>query len=115
ADAALGEQLRELLGVDEVTLDRVLQVGLPVQLDRAGDVAGAVGAGVLVDLDVDGVRRVEIALGPVNGDQDVGACHGMDPFGVRQVETGVRRRRATNGYSWQPRQIPKAALRKAAN
>ena len=52
-------------GVDEVALDRVLQIGLPVQLDRAGDVADVVGAGVLVDLDEDGVGRVEIALGPV--------------------------------------------------
>ena len=59
-DAAFGQQLRELLLVDEVAPDRVLQVGLPVQLDRAGDVAAVVGAGVLVDLDEDDVGRVEI-------------------------------------------------------
>ena len=74
------EQLGELLGVDEIALDRVLQIGAPVQLDRAGDVAAVVGAGVLVDLDEDDVGGVEIALGPVGGDQDVGACHGVDPF-----------------------------------
>ena len=82
----VGQQLRELLRVDEVALDRVLQVGLPVQLDGAGDVAAVVGAGVLVDLDEDGVRRVEIALGPVGGDQDVGACHGGNPFGCLLFE-----------------------------
>ena len=74
-DAAVGQQLGELLLVDEVALDRVLQIGLPVQLDGAGDVPAVVGAGVLVDLDEDDVGRVEIALGPVSGDQDVGACH----------------------------------------
>ena len=35
ADAPVGQQLRELLGVDEVALDVVLQIGLPVQLDGA--------------------------------------------------------------------------------
>ena len=79
-DAAVAEQLGELLGVDEVAPDGVLQIGTPVQLDRAGDVAVVVGAGVLVDLDEDDVVGVEIALGPVGGDQDVGACHGGDPF-----------------------------------
>ena len=75
-DALVGQQLGELLLVDEVALDRILEVGLPVQLHGAGDVPAVVGAGVLVDLDEDGVGRVEIALGPVGGDQDVGACHG---------------------------------------
>jgi hypothetical protein len=54
-----------LLGVDEVALDGVLQVGAPVQLDRAGDVAAVIGGGVLVDLDEDDVRGVKIALSPV--------------------------------------------------
>ncbi len=79
-DAAIAEQLGELLGVDEVTTDRVLQIGTPVQLHRAGDVAVVVGAGVFVDLDEDHVVGIEIALGPVGGDQDVGACHMGDPF-----------------------------------
>ena len=56
ADAALGEQRLELLLVDEVPTDRVLQVGLPVDLDRAGDVATVVRRGVLVDLDQHHVR-----------------------------------------------------------
>ena len=37
--------------VDEVALDRVLQVGVPVDLDRARDVADVVEQHVLVGLD----------------------------------------------------------------
>ncbi len=75
------EQLGKLLGVDEVAPDGVLQIGTPVQLYRSRDVTIVVSAGVLVDLDEDDVVGIEIALGPVGGDQDVGACHGGDPFG----------------------------------
>src|SRR5271166_6096551 len=49
--APVGQQFGELLRVDEVALDRVLQIAAPVELDRAGDVAAVVGAGVLVDFD----------------------------------------------------------------
>jgi hypothetical protein len=65
ADAPLGQQRLELGLVDEVAAYRVLEVGLPVQLDRAGDVTGLVGGGVLVDLDEDGVGGVEVLLCPV--------------------------------------------------
>ena len=75
-DAALGQQGAELLGVDEVTADRILQVGLPVELDGAGDVAAVVGAGVFVDLDEDDAIGVEVLLSPIGADQDVGTCHG---------------------------------------
>ena len=54
----VAEQLGELLRVDEVALDRVLQVGAPVQLDRAGDVAGVISAGVLVYFDEDDVGSI---------------------------------------------------------
>jgi hypothetical protein len=64
-----------LLGVDEVTPYGVLQIGTPVQLHRPGDVTMVVSLGVFVDLDEDDVVDIEIALGPVSGDQDVGACH----------------------------------------
>ena len=52
-DAALGQQRLELLLVDEVAADLVLEVGGPVELDGALDVALVVGGGVLVDLDED--------------------------------------------------------------
>ncbi len=50
-DATLGQQLGELLGVDEVTFDRILQVGAPVQLDRAGNMVTVICTGVLVHFD----------------------------------------------------------------
>ncbi len=93
-DTAVAQQLGELLGVDEVTPDGVLQIGTPVQLHGPGDVAAVVGAGVLVDLDEDDVIGIEIALGPVGGDQDVGACHMGSPFGgyagSEVLEAGLR-------------------------
>jgi len=60
-----GEQLRELLLVNEIAAHRILQVLLPVQLDSAGNVPVVVGRGVLVDLDENRVGGIEIALGPV--------------------------------------------------
>ena len=66
--------------VDEVPADRVLQVGLPVELDGAGDVAGVVGGGVLVDLDEDDARGVEVLLGPVGRDECGVATHRITPL-----------------------------------
>ena len=74
-DAPLGQQRLELLLVDEVAADLVLQVGLPVELDRALDVALVVGRGVLVDLDQDDAGGVEVVLHPLGGDERVVAGH----------------------------------------
>ena len=74
-DALGGQQLLEAGLVDEVAAHRVLQLGLPVELDGAGDVAAVVGGGVLVDLDEDRVGGVEVLLGPVGTDQGVLAAH----------------------------------------
>ena len=76
-DAALGQQRLELLLVDEVAADLVLQVGGPVELDGAPDVALVVGRGVLVDLDQDDLRVVEVVLDPLGGDERVLAAHGF--------------------------------------
>ena len=51
ADAPLGQQRLETCLVHEVTADMVLQILLPVELDRVADVALVVGRGVLVHLD----------------------------------------------------------------
>ena len=75
-DAALGEQRLELLLVDEVAADLVLEVGRPVELDGALDVALVVGGGVLVDLDEDDAVGVEVVLDPLGGDERVLAAHG---------------------------------------
>ena len=50
----------EALGVDVVARDRVVQVGVPVDLDRAGDVAGVVEQDVLVGLDDHEAGVVEV-------------------------------------------------------
>ncbi len=71
ADPALPEELLELGLLDDVALDRILQVVLPVQLDRAGDVALVVEVGVLVDLgDADAVV-VQVLCQPVGADEHV--------------------------------------------
>ena len=56
-DALRAEQRGERLAVDVVALHRVVEVGVPVDLDRAGDVAGLVEQDVLVGLDDDEAGR----------------------------------------------------------
>ncbi|GAB3310300.1 hypothetical protein GCM10027451_20890 [Geodermatophilus aquaeductus] len=87
ADALGRQQLLELLLADEVAAQRVLQVELPVELDRALDVALVVGAGVLVDLDEDDAGLADVLLGPVGGDEHVVAAHGrfLRVVGVRTI------------------------------
>ena len=75
-DALLGQQRLELLLVDEVTTDLVLQVGGPVELDGALDVALVVRRGVLVDLDQDDAVVLEVLLDPLGGDECGLAAHG---------------------------------------
>src|SRR6476659_7739447 len=53
ADTAFAEQLLELFLADEVPANLVLQVGLPVQLHRTGDVTTVICRSVFVDLDED--------------------------------------------------------------
>ena len=65
------EQLAEGLRAQEVALDLVLQVGLPVEADRAGDVRLGVERRVLVDLDDADRRVVEMLLEPLGLDEHV--------------------------------------------
>src|SRR6202034_1321831 len=76
-DAALGQQRLEAGLVDEVTADRILQVLLPVDLDRGRDMTLVVGAGVLVYLDDDDTRITDMGLRPVGVHEDVGSAHGV--------------------------------------
>ena len=70
-DAARAEERAELLRPEEVALDLVLQVGLPVESDRAGDVRLGVERRVLVDLDDADRVVVEVVLDPLGVDEDV--------------------------------------------
>ena len=74
-DARANEQRLELRLADEVPADLVLQVGRPVELDGARDVALVVGGGVLVDLDEDDPGVVEMLLDPLGGDESGVAAH----------------------------------------
>ena len=83
---ALGRQeLLELLLVHDVAADRVLQLGGPVDLHGAGEVAPVVGGGVFVDLDEDDPVGAQVLLRPVGGDQDVLAAHAVAPCVVVRV------------------------------
>jgi hypothetical protein len=64
-DAAAAHQLAEALAVQEVALDRILQVGLPVEADRPRDVGLLVEGRVLVDLDDADVLVFEVVLHPL--------------------------------------------------
>ena len=96
-DALLREQLPEAGLVHEVADHRVLQLGLPVDADRARDVATLVRGGVLVDLDEHHPGCVEVVLGPVGGYQDVLAAHAdVLPVG-RKAGWSVRCRPSGDG------------------
>ena len=55
--------------VDVVAQDRVVEVGVPVDLDRAGDVAGLVEQHVLVGFDDDEAGLTEVVGEPLGAHQ----------------------------------------------
>ena len=59
---------------DDVAAELVLELGLPVEADGAGDVAGVVGLGVDVDLDEADAGVAEVLLDPVGVDENFGMC-----------------------------------------
>jgi hypothetical protein len=69
ADPLRAEDALEGLAVDQVALARILEVVLPVQLDRARDVALGVETLVLVDLDHDEPRPAEVLREPAGRDE----------------------------------------------
>ncbi len=71
-DALAVHQLGELGAVDVVAHVWVVEVGVPVDLDGAGDVPGVVEQDVLVGLDDGQARAAEVAREPVGRDQPVG-------------------------------------------
>jgi hypothetical protein len=70
-DAAAAEQLAELRRPEEVALDLILQVPLPVEADRAGNVRLGVQPGILVDLDDPNRVVTEVVLHPLRVDKNV--------------------------------------------
>jgi hypothetical protein len=76
ADAARAEQLAEIVTPGDVATDAVGQLARPVPGDGAGDVALLVARRVDVDFNEADGRVVEVALGPVGVDEDVGGVSG---------------------------------------
>ena len=75
----------EALAVDVVADDRIVQLGVPVDLDRAGDVAGLVEEDVLVGFDHHQAWVVQVLRQPVGCDQLLG----MGVFG--ELGIGIER------------------------
>ena len=61
----LAEDALEGRPIDDVALDRILEVLAPVELDRSGDVPLLVQVGVLVDLGDDQAVVPEMLSGPL--------------------------------------------------
>jgi hypothetical protein len=70
-DPVGAEELAERLRTEEVTLDLVLQIGLPVEPDRPRNVGLRVEGRVLVDLHDLDARIVEVVLDPLGVDEHV--------------------------------------------
>jgi len=71
-DAVATHQRGERLAVDVVTLDGVVEVEVPVDLDGALDVARLVEQDVLVGLDHDQPRLAEVLLQPLGAHETLG-------------------------------------------
>jgi hypothetical protein len=71
-DALGSEERGELLAVQVVAHDRVVELGVPVDLHGAGDVAGLVEEDVFVGFDDDETGLPEVFGEPVGGDETLG-------------------------------------------
>jgi hypothetical protein len=97
ADPLGRHQLGEAGAVEVVTGHPVLQVRVPVDLHRAGDVPGVVEQHVLVGLDDDHVGVVEVGGQPVGADQALGVGIRLELLGVVGRDRGHALSGATTG------------------
>ncbi len=72
SDALVGHQRCECLRIPVVTDERIVQFGVPVDLDRTGNVAGLIQEHVLIGLDHDQAGLVEMLGEPIGRDQLLG-------------------------------------------
>src|SRR4029450_12059835 len=82
ADATLRQQLLELLFVDEVAPNWILQILLPIQLDRARDVTTVVCSGVFIDLDKNDALIAGMLGDPISVDEYFLPAHVVSSPGV---------------------------------
>jgi cell division protein ZapE len=69
SDALAAEELRKALTIDVIALDGVVEVGVPVDLDRALDVSGLVEQYVFIRLDDHEAWRADVRRQPVRSDE----------------------------------------------
>ena len=72
ADALVRHQPGEARAVDVVARNGVVELGVPVELDRAGDVTGLVQQHVLIGLGYHQARIIEVLRHPLGGDDHFG-------------------------------------------
>src|SRR5712664_1557335 len=71
-NAGSAEKLLKRGLVDQIAADVVLELGLPVPADSAGDVALIVGGGVHVDFDEAEIGGVQVLSDPIRGNENFG-------------------------------------------
>jgi hypothetical protein len=81
-DALGAQQLGEVVAVDRGRGQRAAAARSSSRGGRRSDVAAVVGGHVLVDLDEDDARVVQVGLGPVGVDEHVRAAHAGSSFTV---------------------------------
>lgn len=86
ADAFGADQCGELRSVDVVALHRVVEIGVPVDLDGAGDVSGLVKEYVFIRLDDDKPRCAEVSTEPVCADETPGVCECREARGLVDLD-----------------------------
>jgi hypothetical protein len=80
-------ELGEVLSRQEVALQSILEILLPVDPDRAGDVAAVVGGRVLIDLEQLQVRIFEVLSQPTGLYQHIVGVPAHLSLHVRTVST----------------------------
>ena len=73
-DAGAADQFFECFAADDVAANLVLELRLPVEADRAGDMAGVVGLGIDVNLDEFDVWFAEVFFDPIGRNEDFRMC-----------------------------------------
>jgi len=76
--------------VDEVAANVVLELGLPVPANSAGDVALVVGGRVNIDFDETEIGRVQVLSDPIRGNENFGvfiARHYLSPLPASTFES----------------------------
>jgi hypothetical protein len=108
ADALGGHQPSEALAAHVVPLDRVVQVQVPVDLDRPRDMAGLVQEHVLVRLGHDQGGVVEVLGQPGRGDEALGVGVGAE-LGGRVELRGSGHGSSSEGFAGVGTTIPALA------